>query len=79
LIFKECARAAGLPSDIGMHSLRHSAAVHGLDSGLTTDDLRDLLRHRRVSSTEVYATLSTKRRSNYLKTLEDSDDIVKIK
>lgn len=78
-IFKEVAREAGLPDDLGLHSLRHSAAVHALDSGLTTDDLRDLLRHRRISSTEVYSNLSTKRRANYLQKLQESDAVVKIK
>ncbi len=79
LIFKECARAAGLPADVGMHSLRHSAAVHALDSGLTTDDVRDLLRHARLASTEVYAVLSQKRRGSYQQRLEESSDIVKIR
>lgn len=79
LIFKETARAAGLPADVGMHSLRHSAAVHALDSGLTTDDVRDLLRHARLASTEVYAVLSQKRRGNYQRTLEESPDIVKVR
>lgn len=79
LIFKECARAAGLPPDVGMHSLRHSAAVHALDAGLSVEDCRDLLRHARLASTEVYAVLSQKRRGSYQQRLEESPDIVKVR
>jgi site-specific recombinase XerD len=79
LIFKECAREAGLPDDIGLHSLRHSAAVHALDAGLATEDVRDLLRHRRIATTDVYATLSTRRRGDYLKKLQESPAVVKVR
>jgi len=78
LIVKEIMRAAGIEG-FGAHSLRHSAAVHSLDAGLGTDDVRDLCRHRRISSTEVYSNLSTKRRANYLQTLQESDAVVKVK
>jgi integrase/recombinase XerD len=78
-IFKEIAREAGLPDDLGLHSLRHSAAVHALDAGLTTDDARDLLRHARLASTEVYAVLSQKRRGSYQQRLEESSEIVKVR
>jgi site-specific recombinase XerD len=78
-IMKETLEAAGLRDDVGLHALRHSSAVHALDAGLGIDDVRDLARHRKISSTEVYANLSTKRRSNYLKVLEESVDIVKMK
>jgi len=79
LIFKECALAAGLPDDLGMHSLRHSAAVHALDAGLSTEDVRDLLRHKRIATTDVYANLSTRRRGDYLKRLEQSSAVVKLR
>jgi integrase/recombinase XerD len=79
LIFREIANAAGLPEGIGLHSLRHSCAVHSLDSGLTTDDVKDLLRHARLASTEVYAVLSQKRRGSYQQKLEESPDIVKVR
>jgi site-specific recombinase XerD len=79
-IMKETMEAAGIPSDAGaMHLLRHSAAVHALDAGLSSDDVRDLCRHARISSTAVYANLSTKRRGNYLKVLAESDEIVKVR
>ena len=77
-LFKQYARAARLPADYGVHSLRHSAAVHALDAGLATEDVRDLLRHKRLSTTDVYANLSTKRRNDYLGRLERSGAVVKL-
>jgi integrase/recombinase XerD len=77
-LFKQYAKAAGLP-DYGVHSLRHSAAVHALDADLTTEEVRDLLRHRRLSSTDVYASISDVRRRRYLDRLEKSSAVVKLK
>lgn len=77
-LFKEYAHAARLPEGFGAHSLRHSAAVHLLDSEGTIEEARDLLRHRHISTTEVYAELSVKRRNRYLRRLEDSPRIVKV-
>ena len=54
-------------------------AVHALDAGLATEDVRDLLRHRKLSTTDVYANLSTCRRSDYLGRLERSDAVVRIR
>lgn len=77
-IFKEAAKKAGLPKDYGAHSLRHSAAVHALDAGLNTEDVRDLLRHRKLATSDVYANLSTKRRQDYLARLSKSTAVVKL-
>src|SRR5262245_55086648 len=78
-LFRQYAKAAGIPKGFSPHSLRHSAAVHALDAGLATEDVRDLLRHRRLSTTDVYANLSTRRRNDYLGRLERSDSIVKMR
>jgi integrase len=77
-LFKRYSLAAGLPEDFGPHSLRHSAAVHALDAGLATEDVRDLLRHRKLATTDVYATLSTRRRQDYLRRLDESSAVVKL-
>jgi len=53
--------------------------VHALDAGLATEDVRDLLRHRKLATTDVYATLSTRRRHDYLRRLEESPAIVKVR
>jgi len=86
-LFRGYARSAGLPlskqkdksKGYNVHSLRHSAAVHALDAGLATEDVRDLLRHKRLATTDVYANLSTKRRNDYLARLEKSDAVVKLR
>jgi integrase/recombinase XerD len=78
-LFRQYAKAAGIPKGFSPHSLRHSAAVHALDAGLATEDVRDLLRHRRLATTDLYAAISTRRRGDYLKRLEASGAIVKLR
>ena len=39
----------------GPHALRHAAAQHLLDHGLSMKEVGDYLGHRRISSTSVYA------------------------
>jgi hypothetical protein len=43
-----------------------------LDAGLTTDDVRDMLRRRSINSSAVYARVSLERRNGYLRHLERS-------
>jgi site-specific recombinase XerD len=78
-LFLQYAEAAGIPKGFSPHSLRHSAAVHALDAGLATEDVRDLLRHRRLATTDLYAAISTRRRNDYLGRLEKSDAVVKMR
>jgi site-specific recombinase XerD len=77
-LFKRYAAAAGLLSNLGPHCLRHTAAVHALDAGCSTEEVRDLLRHRKLSTTDIYANLSTRRRGDYLARLEASGAVVKL-
>jgi len=76
---KDARLPLGKPHGYNVHSLRHSAAVHALDAGLATEDVRDLLRHKRLATTDVYANLSTRRRNDYLARLEKSDAVVKLR
>jgi len=86
-LFRQYAKRAGLPvsnrskgsKGFSPHSLRHSAAVHALDAGLSTEEARDLLRHRRLATTDLYAAISTRRRGDYLKRLEASAAVVKLR
>jgi integrase len=78
-LFRQYAQAAGVPKGFSPHSLRHSAAVHALDAGLATEDVRDLLRHKRLATTDLYAAISTRRRGDYLKRLEASSAVVKLR
>lgn len=77
-VYKAYARKAGLP-ELGLHALRHSCAVHMLDAGCATEEVRDALRHRRLASSDVYANLSTKRRGQYMRRLEESSAVVKMR
>ena len=38
--------------------LRHSRATHWLSEGLTLEQIRDLLGHEHISTTEIYAQVS---------------------
>lgn len=79
-VFKRAGSDAGVDLEgVGIHALRHTAAVHALDAGLGLEDVRDLLRHRRPTSTAVYANCSTRRRDDYLRRLEESPAIVKLR
>lgn len=49
-----------VPSGVRPHVLRHSKAVHLLESGVNLIYIRDFLGHSSVSTTEVYARASTK-------------------
>lgn len=49
-----------VPSGIHPHMLRHSKAVHLLESGVNLIYIRDFLGHSSVTTTEIYARASTK-------------------
>jgi integrase/recombinase XerD len=76
-IVKAAAADAGLEG-VKFHTLRHSIGVHAIDGGMTTEDVKDLLRHRSIRSTEIYAVTSQERRDGYLRRLEESAAIVKV-
>lgn len=48
------------PSGVHPHALRHSKAVHLLESGVNLVYIRDFLGHSSVTTTEIYAGASTK-------------------
>jgi integron integrase len=48
------ARAAGLPKQIGSHTLRHSFATHLLQSGADIRTVQEQLGHADVKTTEIY-------------------------
>jgi integrase len=47
-------RAAGLPDELTLHSLRHSVGTTGAIAGLTMPELQALLRHRQPGTTARY-------------------------
>lgn len=48
------------------HMLRHSKAIHLVDEGVDLIVIRDLLGHSSISTTEIYARLSDKRKREIL-------------
>jgi len=58
LIVKTYARAIGTETNITPHTLRHSFAAHQLSSGARLEDVRQLLGHASISTTQIYTQLA---------------------
>jgi site-specific recombinase XerD len=78
-LFKRYALKAGLDPTFSIHCLRHSIAVHSLETdNVDIRDVQDLLGHRAIQNTLVYAQITDKRRSHVDRLLERSAEIVSL-
>jgi site-specific recombinase XerD len=62
LMKRYCEIAKIRPEKAHMHSLRHSAGTHCLEHGGALQDIKEILGHCKISSTEFYLHTSRKRR-----------------
>jgi integrase/recombinase XerD len=58
LIMKGLVREAGLPAAMTPHMLRHSYATHQIGEGLGLEELRQLLGHASIATTQIYTQLA---------------------
>src|SRR6185503_5185589 len=58
LIMKAIVRDAGLPLMITPHTLRHSFATQQIGEGLGLEELRQLLGHASIATTQIYSQLA---------------------
>ena len=67
-ILKQYAQNAKIYKDITPHTLRHSFAAHLLENGADIHDIKEILGHSDISSTQRYAQfLKEKMKNSYIK------------
>ncbi len=67
-IVEQAARKAGIPRRVSPHVIRHTFASHMLDAGADMRSIQEMLGHKNLSTTQIYAHVTTERlRKSYEK------------
>jgi integrase len=76
--FRRYATAANLPENRRhVHVFRHSIAVHFMNEGFDSLDVKDWLGHRSLTSTTIYAQITSKRRDETHRRVIVSEEIAR--
>ena len=76
-LMKNYCDAAGIPKEKAhFHSLRHSIGVHLMDAGADVLFVRDILGHKNIQNTLIYAQITSARRDEIHRQLLGSSRIV---
>ena len=77
VLFHDYAQKAKLPKDRRHpHVLKHSIVVHMLDAGHSQEEAKYQVGHKRISSTDVYAAVSGRKRKQIFEHMERAREIV---
>ncbi len=64
-----------LPQKVYPHIFRHSRAMHWLEAGVDLQYIKDLLGHAELSTTEIYAQISTEMKRKILEKVHPIDSV----
>jgi site-specific recombinase XerD len=70
-VFKNAMQKAKINKSVGIHGLRHSYATHLLESGTDMYFIQQMLGHKDIKTTKIYAKVSNRQISNIKSPLDD--------
>lgn len=76
-LFSHYKQKAGLKNGYTAHSLRHSIAVHILDTGEPIEFVQDHLGHKNIQNTQIYSKISDRKRKEAFDRLQGASEIIR--